>query len=152
MLSRREFLIMSAGTALVASFPTLANTGAKPQTATAITQVFGNGVRLTAIAIEYSQPVTSGQFDAKDFSVEGRTITNVFVSNSASLDKAESGKFVIVQLSPDDANLSLSEMIPMANATVRPKPAGGGKPWVAGDKPATNLIFNWNESRSSPSA
>lgn len=142
MLSRREFLMMSAGAALVASFPTLANTGAKPQTATAITQVFGDGVRLTAIAVEYSQPVTSGQFDAKDFSVEGRTVTKVFVSNSASLDKAESGKFVIVQLSPDDANLSLSEMIPMANATVRPKPAGGGKPWVAGDKPASNLIFH----------
>ena len=126
MLSRREFLIMSAGAALVASFPTLANTGAKPQSATAITQVFGDGVRLTAIAVEYSQPVTSGQFDAKDFSVEGRTVINVFVSNSANLEQAESGKFVIVQLSPDDANLSLSEMIPMANATVRPKPAGGG--------------------------
>lgn len=78
MLSRRAFLIMSAGAALVASFPTLANTGAKPQSATAITQVFGDGVRLTAIAVEYSQPVTSGQFDVKDFSVEGRTVISPF--------------------------------------------------------------------------
>lgn len=141
MLSRREFLVMSAGTVLVASFPVLAKTGAKPQNATAITQVFGDGVHLTAIAIEYNQTVSNGQFTAKDFAVEGRTITNVFVSHSASLEKAETGHFVIVQLSPDDANLSLSEMIPMANATVHPKPTDGGKPWVAGDKPATNLIY-----------
>ena len=141
MLSRREFLVMSAGTALVASFPVLAKTGAKPQNATAITQVFGDGVRLTDIAVEYNQTVSTGQFTAKDFAVEGRTITNVFVSHSASLEKAETGHFVIVQLSPDDANLSLSEMIPMANATVRPKPTDGGKPWVSGDKPATNLIY-----------
>ena len=85
MLSRREFLVMSAGTALVANFPVLAKTGAKPQNATAITQVFGDGVRLTAIAIEYNQTVSNGQFTAKDFAVEGRTITNVFVSHSAGL-------------------------------------------------------------------
>ncbi|WP_243140668.1 PHB depolymerase family esterase [Pelistega ratti] len=141
ILSRREFLMISAGTALTVSFPTFATTGVKAKQATAITQVFGDGVRLTAIALEYDQSITNEQVNIKDFNVEGRTITDIFISDSIGLDKTNSGHFVIIQLSPDDTNLSLSEMIPMDNATVRPKPTDGGKPWVAGDKPASNLIF-----------
>lgn len=141
MISRRQFILFSAGTALIATFPTFANSGTKALNATAITQVFGDGVRLTAVAVEYNQPITANQLNIRDFSVEGRSVTDVFVSQSISFDKAESGRFVIVQLSSNDENLSLSSMIPMANATIRPKPANGGKPWVAGDKPATNLVF-----------
>ncbi|MGX2949917.1 prolyl oligopeptidase family serine peptidase [Ursidibacter sp. B-7004-1] len=143
MLSRREFILMSAGAALAVSLPSFAQGAVTPKKAVALTQVFGDGVKLTAVAVEYNQAVSSAEISAKDFNVEGRTITNVFVSNTASVaEKAETGHFVIVELSLDDPNLSLEDKIPMTNATVSSdKPKRGGKKWVAGDKPATNLIF-----------
>ena len=52
MPTRREFLIKSVAGALIVSMPRIvfANTNNKAINATAITQVFGDGVRLIAIA------------------------------------------------------------------------------------------------------
>lgn len=142
MLSRRQFLVLGAGVTLAITFPALSQPQ-KAVNATAITQVFGDGVKLTAIGLKYDQAVDSTTFLAKDFQVEGRTVSNVYVSRSLDQrDKAEQGNYVIVELSLEDPNLSLEEKIPMANATVSfDKPKRGGKKWVAGDKPSTNLVF-----------
>ena len=127
---------------ILTGVPVGAYGAAKAEKAIAITQVFGDGVRLVAVAVEYDEDIEAGRFSASDFRVEGRTVTGISVSRSVELDgNAEKGRFVIVGLSPDDDGLSLSEMIPMTNATTSTEPKRGGKRWVAGDKPADNLIF-----------
>ncbi len=140
-LSRRQFMIRGAGIALAISLPAWATDLPQAVKATAITEIFGEGAILTAVALEYREPVSAVQLSVKDFSVSGRTVTDVLVNDSMALnDKAQSGRYVIVKLSPDDANLSLKEMIPMANSTVAGGPKSGAK-WVAGDKPQDNLVF-----------
>lgn len=67
MKTRREFLTMVAGLGIVLKFsvPVFAasanKTSAKQQPTvvdgTAITQVYGDGVRLTGVAVQYNQPV-----------------------------------------------------------------------------------------------
>lgn len=58
MHSRREFLIVGAGALLSINLPTYAQerTGHRLG-ATAVTQVFGDGVKLTAVAVEYHEPI-----------------------------------------------------------------------------------------------
>ncbi|HDL7887781.1 TPA: peptidase, partial [Yersinia enterocolitica] len=110
MKTRREFLTMVAGLGIVlkCSAPVFA-AGANRATSlqpsmvegTAITQVYGDGVRLTGVAVHYNQPVNGKALKPTDFTVEGRTVTDVFTSHSADpADKAPSGEYVIIALSP----------------------------------------------------
>jgi predicted peptidase len=69
----------------------------------AITEVFGDGQRTTAVAVEYDKNIASGKLSTAAFAVEGRTITKVYASQKA--DKAaqgSDGRYVILELSPDD--------------------------------------------------
>lgn len=105
MPSRRDFLLMSAGfgAILMVSSPALAGSGAA-RDATAVTEVFGDGIRLTAVAVDYGTPVESAALSAADFQVEGRTIASVFASTSANpADRASSGRYVILALAAQDA-------------------------------------------------
>lgn len=115
MHSRRDFLIMgvSAGTLLAVGVPAFAHDGSgHAKAATAVTQVFGEGVKLTAVAVEYDAPVKGGDLSADSFAVEGRTVTQVFASTTADpAGRSEEGAFVIVALSPEDANAALAEKI-----------------------------------------
>ncbi|PDT38999.1 hypothetical protein CO671_00350 [Rhizobium sp. M10] len=80
--------------------------------ATAITQVFGDGARLTAVAVEYDAAVDGTGLSPDTFRVEGRTVTGVFTSASADpAGRADAGRFVIVTLSPDDAKAGLATKI-----------------------------------------
>lgn len=140
--NKLTIFIISAIALFITDTVSCKHTSAEAQKAIAITQVFGDGVRLVAVAIEYDKEISAGAFSPQDFHVEGRTVTGIFVSDSVALnDKTEKGRYLIVQLSPDDPNTSLSEMIPMENATTSTTPKKGGKKWIAGDKPAENLIF-----------
>ncbi|EPM2821750.1 peptidase, partial [Yersinia enterocolitica] len=81
MKTRREFLTMVAGLGIVLKFsaPVFAasanKTSAKQQPTvvdgTAITQVYGDGVRLTGVAVQYNQPVNGKELKPTDFTVEG---------------------------------------------------------------------------------
>lgn len=66
MPTRREFLIKSIAGALIVSMPHIvfANTNNKAINATAITQVFGDGVRLIAIAVEFEKTVNKRPFNS----------------------------------------------------------------------------------------
>lgn len=119
MPSRREFILMSTGLGALCTLGLPACTlgtasleGAEPphaQRAIAVTRVLGDGVRLIAVAVEYSVPVAGGSLNAKGFSVTGRTITSVFSSTSADpADRAPTGRFVIVMLSLDDPDARLT--------------------------------------------
>lgn len=72
MPTRREFLIKSVAGALIVSMPRIvfANTNNKAINATAITQVFGDGVRLIAIAVEFEKPINKEELSTIEFSVK----------------------------------------------------------------------------------
>lgn len=74
---------------------------------TAITEVFKNGQKVTAVAIEYGKKIDNSKLSASTFSVEGRTITRVYASNAAATAaKGTDGKYVIIELSPEDSEAS----------------------------------------------
>lgn len=155
--TRRDFLIMSAGVgALVAvGVPAVAGNGAPhARRATAITRVFGDGVRLSAVAVEYDAPVKSADLSTAGFRVEGRTVTGVFTSTSADpADRAETGRFVIVTLASDDANAPLAEKVqgqggmpPPAGGSGSGGGPGGGGPGNAGDIPHYDTVYKHAEA------
>lgn len=148
MHSRRSFLVISAGAGVTISLrtPVFAQdkTG-QVEAATAITQVFGGGIRLTAVAIEYTAEVDGSRLNAKSFQVEGRTVTGVFASTSADpANRAGTGRFVIVTLSPEDENAPLVEKVQAQNSgsTV----GGGSGPGKAGDIPTYDMIYRQAEA------
>lgn len=158
MTNRRSFLITMACAAAPLAVSVPARSRAQQATAkaaTAVTQVFGDGVRLVAVAIEYDASVGATSLDAKGFRVEGRTVVGVFPSSSPSpADRAASGRFAIVELSPDDATAGLSQKRegPMdrqgpgdaaSGAPPGPPPGAGANrgPGNAGDIPAYDSVY-----------
>ncbi|OSN06365.1 peptidase [Lonsdalea iberica] len=149
MPTRRDFLVMSllSGAMIAINSSALAQQGirAKVKGASAITRVFGDGLRLTAVAVEYDEAVSGESLSKADFRVEGRTVTGVFASASANPDdKAAEGHFVIVTLSPDDANAPLVEKMDAKDAKKGahpPSPGGKGGPGKAGDIPAYDTTY-----------
>jgi len=109
--------------------------------ATAITQVFGDGIRLTAVTVEYDQPIQGDTLSADSFEVEGRTVTGVFTSASSSpADRATRGRFVVVTLSPSDASASLAERASPPGANGRP-PNGRAGPGKAGTPSTADTVY-----------
>ncbi len=142
MHSRRDFLIMGAGggTLLAVGVPAFAQgRGNHAKAATAVTQVFGEGVKMTAVAVEYDAPVDGAALSTGSFTVEGRTVTDVFASTTADpADRAGEGPFVVVALSPADANAALAQKSGQQGGS----PGGpGGGPGKAGDIPAYDTTY-----------
>lgn len=137
MQSRRNFLIMAVGSGVVGAItvPALARAkAARAKGATAITQVFGDGARFTAVAVEYDEPVKASKLSPGSFNVAGRTVTSVFASISADpAERAPEGKFVIVMLSPEDENAGLARKVATQGS--------GGGPGKAGDIPTYDTTW-----------
>ncbi|WP_066094644.1 peptidase [Xanthomonas massiliensis] len=161
MPSRRDVLVLATGlgTLLAVGAPALARGGSgHARSATAITRVFGDGIRLVAVAVEYDTPVESAGLSAASFRVQGRTVTGAYASTSADpADRAAAGRFVIVALSPEDENAALAEKLPGAGGGAGPGSAGsgaggaggagggpggpGGGPGKAGDIPTYDTVY-----------
>jgi len=120
MLTRRELALAGAGTALVLA--SAASAQERPANGprfgpplpdhvrggTAISQVFGDGQRFVAIAVGYDQEIDTSKLATATFSVKGRTVERVYANNAAALSDAETnGRFVIIELSPDDESAKL---------------------------------------------
>jgi predicted peptidase len=74
---------------------------------TAITQVFGDGQKVSAVAIEYDKDINNSKISLSDFLVSGRTVTKVYTNNALALtSQGTNGKYVIIELSPNDTNAS----------------------------------------------
>ena len=133
MVTRRRFLVWGAGAATVVGVPGCAVLGGnRAEAATAITQVFGDGMKLTGVAVQYREAVRAASLNQADFSVAGRTVTAVYVSETAGGAPAESGRFVVMQLDPADAAASLV-VKQKPSQTQQAKMAAGGGPGKAGD-------------------
>lgn len=92
---------------------------------TALTEVFGEGQKLTAVAVEYDQAVENAKLATSTFMVAGRTITAVYANTAAEKAPAPvvqmgppgsqtpqvlqgaNGQFVIIELSPSDHGAAL---------------------------------------------
>lgn len=136
MPSRRHFLAASAGTLMTLGVAAQGQDApAAMRKVTAITQVFGDGIRLTAAAIEYALAIDGTQLPVSAFEVAGRRITGVFTSTTADpAQRAQAGRFVILALSPDDAGAILAEHVqPQRGA--QPQAAGAGGPGPLGGPP-----------------
>ena len=114
MASRREFLAISLGaSSMLVLGSHLTATAAAAQEehltgATAITQVFGDGQRLTAVALQYDQDIDSAALSPASFTVQGRTITGVYANTQPNLaPQGTNGRYVILELSPDDSSAQL---------------------------------------------
>jgi predicted peptidase len=115
MPSRRVFLTRVLGAAVL--FPSIttacgdskaAQAGDRIKSATAITQVFGDGQKFTAVAVEFDQDIDNAKLSTSTFKVDGRTITKVYANTSATIaDKGTNGKYALVELSPDDRGAAL---------------------------------------------
>jgi predicted peptidase len=75
---------------------------------TAITQVYGDGQKLIAVAVEYDSAIDNAKLSKSTFKVTGRTVTKVYANQAAALaDSGRNGRYVIVELSPDDTAAAL---------------------------------------------
>ncbi len=76
--------------------------------ATAITQVFGAGQKLVAVAVEYDRAIDGRRLSTSTFTVTDRTVTKVYTNRSADLAQwSRDGRYVVVELSPDDTAAAL---------------------------------------------
>lgn len=115
---------------------------------TAITEVFGDGQKLTAVAIEYRQAIKNDTLKVSDFVVANRNITRVYANNTAAQAKTgQNGHYVILELNANDANAATynskgpalspaSVIISQSNAIQ----AASGQSITASDQPVTNSL------------
>ena len=72
---------------------------------TAITEVFGEGQKITAVAVEYDKDINAASLTTSSFSVADRSITRVYTNTAATkAPQGSKGPFVIIELALNDAN------------------------------------------------
>ena len=149
-MERRGFIVGSAGAAVVAALGGAAvpakAAAASSQTSgaahvrgvTAITQVFGTGQKLTAVAVEYDQDLDASKLSTTTYKVANRTITRVYANREAGLGPAtRRGRYVIVELSPDDATAAL--WVTQQGTGSGGPPPGPGGPTVGDSTPGGTI-------------
>ena len=129
MPTRRQFLLSAAGATVLLTVngcAALSASGNAVQSATAITRVFGDGMRLVAVRLTYHHDVDAAALDQTQFQVAGRNITGI----------SASGRYVTLALNPDDAAalLTVKQGRPANKAGSDPAKNGPGK---AGEKQET---------------
>ena len=66
---------------------------------TAITEVFGDGQKVSAVAIEYDTAINSSKLSASLFSVEGKTITRIYANTAPEkAARGGNGRYIIIEL------------------------------------------------------
>lgn len=159
MPTRRQILVRAAGATVLLTLHHSAFTAANPvQHATAITHVYGDGMRLVAVAVEYRDAVSAATLDKNAYRVADRNIENLYVSDSPTGAPAASGRYLILELNPDDAAalLTVKKGRP-ANQKGDPAKNGLGKVGDQADsaptlKPASAEIQTGSETVKTDSA
>ncbi|MDO4911192.1 MAG: PHB depolymerase family esterase [Corynebacterium sp.] len=77
--------------------------------ATAIAQVFGEGRRLTGVALEYPSTFTAAEVPTTGLAVGDRTIVKAYTNASPDLaDSPAAGNYIIIELDAEDTDASMS--------------------------------------------
>ena len=78
----------------------------------AIAEVYGDGIALSTVILDYDQPIMASSVDVSDFSIPGRNIIQAYVANHASKgnQKITAGKYIVLEL----------EQLPMTDQGLAP--------------------------------
>jgi len=106
-----------------------ATTNSHIKNVTAISEVFGDGQKVSAVVLEYDTKIDSSKLKTTDFKVEDRTITKVYTNNK--LEKATkgvNGKYVIIELDTKVVYQEVNGQMGANNKEDKQSgpPAGGG--------------------------
>ena len=72
---------------------------------TAITEVFGDGQKLTGVILEYPTAINGRKLTKETFEVTDRTILNIYTNDVSEKTKnSKNGKYVIIELDSKDKN------------------------------------------------
>lgn len=93
---------------------------------TAITEVFGDGQKVSAVAVEYAAAVRSSDLKTSSFTVEGKKVTKVYANTSAAkAAQGTDGRWVIVEI---DTAIQADIMMTPQGPGVGAAPGAGGPP------------------------
>lgn len=82
----------------------------EPLQVTAVTEVFGNGQKITAVILEYDREIQNRSVASDSFFVQGRTIMKAYANTEADrADAGTDGRYVILELSTADELSSVYE-------------------------------------------
>lgn len=96
---------------------------------TAITEVFGDGQKISAAALEYPGEIDGSQLSADDFEVEGQTISAVYSNTEAALSETGTpGNFVILKFEYENTETAEGGMHGGPGAGENGPGAGGNRP------------------------
>src|ERR1700759_2612816 len=118
-MDRRTFLAGSAGAAFLVTRPALVKAAF---TVTAVTQVYGDGQKLSHLVLKYDTELDGSSISPSTFQVAGRTVTAAWTTNRGGIDSGDrsaTGRYVVLALSLDDAAALLWVQLPRT---------GGGGP------------------------
>lgn len=154
-MKRRKFILTGFGLTVSAMLPALRTSAQTEEApayilgATAITQIFGGGQRLVGVAIQLDRPVGVAALDPTLYSVEGRTITKVYASESAQPGTEDpTGRWIVLDLAPEDTSAALfvtdgrnTERLPAATTvTITPGGTSTDDPAAPAGPPDFNTI------------
>lgn len=72
---------------------------------TAVTEVFGDGQKLTGVILEYPVEINGKKLSKDTFEVLDRNILNIYSNNiPEKTDNSKNGRYIIIELDPSDKN------------------------------------------------
>jgi predicted peptidase len=93
---------------------------------TAVAQVFPDGQKITAAAVEFDRDIDNERLSPALFSVKDRTVTRIYANTEpARAVQGKNGRFVIIELSLEDAE---AQVLPSPPRPSGPRPGGPGGP------------------------
>ncbi|MEU9448655.1 hypothetical protein [Streptomyces sp. NPDC048277] len=106
MATRRAFLGRILGTAVAVSAGATACSSGSDGSGSAAGHV--KSATAIAVALEYDAEIDTSKLSKSTFTVAGRTVTKVYANTGVALaDRGSDGRYVIVELSPDDSDALL---------------------------------------------
>ncbi|MDY3765126.1 MAG: hypothetical protein SO016_00290 [Lachnospiraceae bacterium] len=103
-----------------------------------ITEVFGDGEKPSALALEYPSEIDMASLSVEDFEVEGQTITDVYTNTEAALtDSSVPGNFVILKFAYENSESKDSMGGGMGGMSGGQN--GGRSPESMGENPDRNM-------------
>jgi predicted peptidase len=106
----------------IASFAEGSDVGSHIKSITAITEVYGDGQKISAVAVEYDSAIDNSRLKKTDFAIEGKVVSKVYAASAAAkAPRGADGAFVIVEV-----DNRIQPEAPMTPAG--PGADGGGEP------------------------
>ncbi len=69
----------------------------------AVTEVFGDGQKITAAVVKYAADISNASLQAEDFAVADRKVTKVYANDApVTAEQPKNGRYVVVELSKND--------------------------------------------------